>query len=350
MCPAQRNSIVLGNGHLHISRRRDERMKRRDLFKLVGSAAICCALSARAQQPAKIYRLGYLASARIPSNNIYALRTGLRELGYVEGKNLKVEYRFGGEQSGTLDLLASELVHLGPDVIVTVSTPAALAAKRATKTIPIVMATADDPVRAKIVASLAHPGGNITGVALHASVLSGKRIELLKEAAPGIARLAILGNATNPFSEYSWEDTQPAARQLRVELQLFMVQGPDELAGAFAAMQRTGASAVVILADAMFYTWRRQIIALAAERGLPAMSEAREYVEDGGLISYGPDIPEMTRRSAALVDKVLKGAKPAELPIEQPAKFELVINLKTAKTLGLSVPPSLLARADEVIE
>ena len=325
-------------------------MRRRDLFKLVGSATICWALSARAQQPAKVYRLGYLASARIPSNNIYALRTGLHELGYVEGKNLKVEYRFGGEQSGTLDLLASELVHLGPDVIVTVSTPAALAAKRATKTIPIVMVAVDDPVRAKIVASLAHPGENITGVTLHASVLSSKRIEVLKGVAPEIARLAILGNATNPFSQYSWEDIQPAAQQLGIELQLFMVRGPDELAGAFAAMQRTGASAVVILADAMFYTWRRQIIALAAERGLPAMSEAREYVEDGGLISYGPDIPEMTRRSAALVDKVLKGAKPAELPIEQPAKFELVINLKTAKTLGLSVPPSLLARADEVIE
>jgi putative tryptophan/tyrosine transport system substrate-binding protein len=322
--------------------------RRRDL--LVGCAAMCWALSARAEQPSKIYRLGYLASARIPSNNIYALRTGLRELGYVEGKNLKIEYRFAGEQSGTLDLLASELVHLGPDVIVTASTPATLAAKEATQTIPIVMAAVDDPVRAKIVASLAHPGGNITGVTLHASVLSSKRIEVLKEAAPGIARLAILGNATNPFSQYSWEDTQPVARQLGIELQPFMVQGPDELAGAFAAMQQTGASAVVILTDAMFYNWRRQIVALAAERGLPAMSEAREYVEDGGLISYEPNIPEMTHRSAALVDKVLKGAKPAELPIEQPTKFELVINLKTAKTLGLTIPTSLLARADEVIE
>ena len=194
------------------------------------------------------------------------------------------------------------------------------------------------------------PGSNITGVALYASELSGKRVEVFKEAVPGITRLAILGNAENPVSQYSWEDTQPVARQLGIELQPFMVRGPDELAGAFAAMQQTGASAVVILTDAMFYNWRRQIIALAAERGLPAMSEAREYVEDGGLISCGPNLVEMTRRSAVLVDKVLKGAKPAELPIEQPTKFELAINLRTAKALGLTIPPSLLARADEVIE
>jgi len=198
------------------------------------------------------------------------------------------------------------------------------------------MATGD-PLRAEIVASLARPGSNITGVALYASELSGKRVEVFKEAVPGITRLAILGNAENPVSQYSWEDTQPAARQLAIEPQLFMVRGSDELAGAFAAMQRTGASAVVILPDPIFNTWRRHIIALAAERGLPAMSQAREFVEDGGLISYGPNILDMIRRSAALVDKVLKGAKPANLPIEQPTKFELAINLKTAKALGLTV-------------
>ena len=323
-------------------------MRRRDLIKLVGSAAICWPLLSRAQQPPKIYRLGYLAPARIRTL-VEALETGLRELGYVEGKNLKIEYRFGGHDPEALAKLAAELVALGPDAIVTFATPPAIAAKRATTTIPIVMATGD-PLRAEIVASLARPGSNITGVALYASELSGKRVEVFKEAVPGIARLAILGNAKNPVSQYSWEDTQPAARQRAIEPQLFMVRGSDELAGAFAAMQRTGASAVVILPDPMFNTWRRQIIALAAERGLPAMSQSREYVEDAGLISYGPNIPDMIRRSAALVDKVLKGAKPAELPIEQPTKFELAINLKTAKALGLTIPASLLARADEVIE
>jgi putative tryptophan/tyrosine transport system substrate-binding protein len=240
--------------------------------------------------------------------------------------------------------LAAELVALGPDAIVTIATPPALAAKRATTTIPIVMADVADPLRAGIVASLARPGSNITGVTLYASELTGKRVEVFKEAVPGIARLAILGNATNTFTQYAWEDTQPVARQLGIELQPFMVRAPDELAGAFATMPRINASAVVILPDSLFYTWRRQIIALAAERGIPVMSEAREYVEDGGLISYGPNIPEMTRRAAALVDKVLKGAKSAELPIEQPAKFELVINLKTVKALGLTIPPSLLTR------
>jgi putative tryptophan/tyrosine transport system substrate-binding protein len=324
-------------------------MRRRDFIALLGIAVSGGSLPARAQQSPKIYRLGYLAPARIP-NLIEALQTGLRELGYVEGRNLKVEYRFGGYDPEALGKLAAELVALGPDAIVTVATPPAIAAKRATTSIPIVMATAADPLRAGIVASLARPGSNITGVTLYGSELSGKRVEVFKETVPGIIRLAILGNATNPFSQYSWEDTQPTARQLRIEAQLFMIRGPDELAGAFAAMKRTGASAVVVLSDAMFNTWRRQIIALVAERGLPAMWDAREYAEDGGLISYGPNLPEMTRRSAALVDKVLKGAKPADLPIEQPTKFELVINLKTAKTLGLTIPPSLLARADEVIE
>jgi len=323
-------------------------MRRRDFVILAGVAVADWSLAAAAPQPRKIYRLGYLAPARIP-NLIEPLQTGLHELGYVEGSNIKIEYRFGGHELETLGKLAAELVALGPDAIVAFATPPTIAAKRATTTIPIVMATGD-PLRAEIVASLARPGSNITGVALYASELSGKRVEVFKEAVPGITRLAILGNAENPVSQYSWEDTQPAARQRAIEPQLFMVRGSDELAGAFAAMQRTGASAVVILPDPMFNTWRRQIIALAAERGLPAMSQSREYVEDGGLISYGPNIPDMIRRSAALVDKVLKGAKPAELPIEQPTKFELAINLKTAEALGLAIPASLLARADEVIE
>jgi putative ABC transport system substrate-binding protein len=324
-------------------------MRRRDLLKLVGSATICCALSARAQQPVKTYRLGYLASARIP-NLIEALQMGLRELGYVEGKNLKMEYRFGGQDPEALGRLGAELVALGSDAIVTVASPPAIAAKRATTTIPIVMATAGDPLRSGIIASLAHPGGNITGVTLYGSELSGKRVEVLKEALPGISRVAVLGNAANTFSQFSWEDMQPVARQMGIDPQLFMVREPDELSGTFAAIQRTRAEAVIVLSDAVFNTWRRQINGLAIEHRLPTMYDAREYVEDGGLISYGPNLAEMTRKSAVLVDKVLKGAKPNDLPIEQPTEFELIINLKTARALGLTILPSLLARADEVIE
>jgi putative tryptophan/tyrosine transport system substrate-binding protein len=324
-------------------------MRRRDLLRLVGSAAICWALSARAQQPAKIYRLGYLASARIPIL-IEALQTGLHELGYVEGKNLKTEYRFGGQDPEALRKLAAELEALGPDAIVTVASPPAIAAKRATTTIPIVMATVGDPLRSGIIASLAHPGGNITGVTLYGSELSGKRVEVIREALPGISRVAVLGNAANTFSRVSWEDTQPVARQMGINPQLFMVREPDELTGTFAAMPRMSAEAVIVLPDAVFNTWRRQINALAIEYRLPTMYDAREYVEDGGLISYGPNLLEMTRSSAILVDKVLKGANPNDLPIEQPTKFELIINLKTARSLGLTIPLSLLSRADEVIE
>ena len=323
--------------------------RRREFIAALGGAAFGWPLSARAQQPPKIYRLGYLAPARLP-HLIEALQAGLRELGYVEGKNLKVEYRFGEHQPETLGMLAAELVALNPDVIVTVGTPPAIAAKQATTTIPIVMASVGDPVRAGIVASLVRPGGNITGMSEYGAELSAKRVEVLKGAVPGIARLAVLGNATNPFNQYAWEDTQPAARALGTEPQLFMVREPAELAAAFLTMQQSGANAVILLQDTRFWTVRHQIIALADEHRLPAMYEAREFVADGGLISYGPNIAQMTRHSATLVDKVLKGTKPADLPIEQPTKFELVINLKTAKALGLTVSSSLLARADEVIE
>jgi putative ABC transport system substrate-binding protein len=318
-------------------------MRRRDFI----SAAALLPLAARGQPSSKIYRLGYLAGPRI-LHLIEALQAGLRELGYVEGKNLKVEYRFGGDQLETLHKLALELVALGPDAIVVQTTPAAIAAKRATTTIPIVMSLVADPVRSGIVASLPHPGGNITGTTLYGSELSGKRVEVLKEAV-GFARLAVLGHRTNP-NQYTWEETREAARALAIEPQLFMVRELDELDAAFGAMQRSGADAVIVLMDAIFFSARRQISVLAAGHRLPTMYYTREYAEDGGLISYGPNLVEMTRRSVALVGKVLNGAKPADLPIEQPTKFELVINLKTARALGLTIPPALLARADEVIE
>jgi putative ABC transport system substrate-binding protein len=325
-------------------------MQRREFITLVGAATTSSAAwprLAQAQQSSKIYRLGYFAPAPLP-HLIEPLVTALRELGYVEGKNLKIDYRYGG--AGTYDADAAELVELHPDVIVTVSTPPAVAAKRATTTIPIVMATIGDPVRLGLVASFARPGGNITGVTLYGSELSAKRVEVLSEAVPGLRRIAFLANSKNPYYTLLWQETEPATRALGLEPYLFSVHELGDLPEAFADIERKGANALVVLSDALFNSVRRQIIALAAEHHLPAIYEAREFAEDGGLISYGPDIVEMTRRSATVVDKVLKGINPADLPIEQPTRFELVINVKSAKGLGLAFPPTLLARADEVIE
>jgi len=321
-------------------------MKRRDFIKLLGGAAAVWPLAARAQQP-KVYRLGYLAPAPIPHLK-NALFGALRDFGYVEGQNLKVEYRYG--EGKALDALAAELVELKPDLIVTVASSQALAAKRATTTIPVVMATAGDPLRLGVVASLARPGSNVTGVTLYGTELSAKRIELFCEAVPGIKRLACLANAKNPYGQVLWQEAEPAARALGLEPILFQLQELGDLPATFGEMEGKEANALIVFSDALFNSARRQIVALAAEHRLPAMYEGREFVEDGGLISYGPDIVEMTRRSAAFVDKILKGAKPADLPIEQPTRFELAINAKSAKALGLTLPPILLARADEVIE
>jgi putative tryptophan/tyrosine transport system substrate-binding protein len=240
-------------------------------------------------------------------------------------------------------------VGLKPDLIVTVATSQALAAKRATTTIPVVMATAGDPLRFGVVTSLARPGGNVTGVTLYATELSAKRIELFREAVPRIKRLACLDNAKNPYGQILWQETEPAARALGLEPMLFQMQKLGDLP-AIREMEGKEANALIVFSDALFNSARRQIVALAAEHRLPAMYAGREFVEDGGLISYWPNIVEMTRRSAAFVDKILKGANPADLPIEQPTRFELAINAKSAKALGLSLSPILLARADEVIE
>jgi putative tryptophan/tyrosine transport system substrate-binding protein len=322
-------------------------MRRREFITLLGGTVGTWPITVSAQQSSKIYRLGYLAPAPIP-HLIDALVTTLRELGYVEGKNLKIEYRYGALE--TLDSLAAELVKLHPDAIVTVATPPAIAAKRATTTIPIVMATAGDPVRLGVVTSYARPGGNITGVTLYGTELSAKRVELFREAIPAIERIAFLANGKNLYSKFLWEETEPTARTLGLEPLLFSLQELGDLPGIFGEMERKGANALVVFSDALFNYARRQIIALAAQHHLPAMYDAREFVDDGGLISYGPDIAEMTRRSASFVDKVLKGINPADLPIEQPTHFELVINVKSARALGLILPPTLLARADQVIE
>lgn len=317
-------------------------MRRREFFGILGGIA-GLPLIARAQQ-ARVYRLGYLAPALIPHIRD-ALLEALRDLGYVEGRNLKIEYRYGTEEK--LSALADELVKLKPDVIVTVATPPVLAAKRATTSIPIVMATAGDPVRLGVVASFARPGGNITGVTLYGTELNAKRIELFLEVIPQIKRIAFLANAKNPYSQYLWEETEPTARALGLEPILWRLQELGNLPATFEG-ERT--DALIVFSDALFNNARQEIIALAAKHNLPVMYEGREFVDDGGLISYGPNIAEMTRRSATFVDKILKGANPADLPIEQPIRFELAINAKSAKALGISLPPSLLARADEVIE
>jgi putative ABC transport system substrate-binding protein len=282
---------------------------------------------------------------------IEALRDGLRRLGYIEGQNLKTEYRFRQDGAAPLDELAAELVRLDPDIIVTMGTPSTIAAKRATTIIPIVMAAAGEAISSGIVASLAHPGGNVTGLTLYASELAGKRLEVLKEAVPGITRIAVLGNARNPLHQGIWQETEKAAEQLALEVRLFTVQEAADLPAVFAAIVRNGANGVVVLPDLMLDSLRREIVALAAEHRVPALYHSRETVQDGGLISYGPNPIEMVRRSAAdYVDKILKGAKPADLPVVQPTDFEMVINLRAAKALGLTIPLKLLIVADEVIE
>jgi putative ABC transport system substrate-binding protein len=319
---------------------------------LVSGGLVAAPLAAEAQHAEKTLRVARLSpiSASTDRPILQALRQGLRDLGWVEGKDFTFEYRFAEGNLARLPGLAAELVRLKVDVIVAGSTSAALAAKNATATIPIVMVITGDPVGSGLVTSLARPGGNLTGVTALGEELSGKRLEVLREAVPGVNRVAVLSNPayvdTGPFLK----GTDRAARTLSVRLQILELHDPAELENAFAAMMRERAGAFVVGTDPFFNANRRRIVALAAKNRLPAMYALREYVDDGGLIFYGASLPDMYRRAAAYVDKILKGAKPADLPVEQPSKFELVINLKTAKALRLTVPQSLLLRADEVIQ
>jgi putative ABC transport system substrate-binding protein len=307
-------------------------------------------LAAHAQPVGKVARIGILTPASEASISLFeAFRQGLRELGYVEGQNILLEFRLAAGRTERLPTFAAELVQLPVDVLVTDSPAAAQAAKNATATIPIVMATVSDPVRSGLVASLARPGGNVTGLALFATELSGKRLELLREALPGVTQVAVLWNPTNPVAQYFLREAEVAAQALRLQLRPVEVPSPDEIEAAFVAMIRAGVDAFVTLNDAMLWNQRRRIADLAAQHRLPALFPEREFVEAGGLMAYGPSVPANFHRAAAYVDKILKGAKPADLPVEQPAKFELVINLKTAATLGLTIPPILLFQADEVI-
>jgi putative tryptophan/tyrosine transport system substrate-binding protein len=323
-------------------------VKRRAFISLLGGAT-AWPLTARAQQAPRAARLGYLAPASNPELQ-QALLGGLRDLGYVEGQNLAIEYRFMLGQSKSYDELAAELVRSAPDALVVVGTPPALAAKRQTTTIPIIMGPAADPLRSGLVASLSRPGGNVTGVSLYGSEIARKRMEIFKEAVIGIRRIAVLGNAENLLHRFLWDDLQPIGPALGLQFRLLVVSGLDNFPAVFSAMKQDGFDAMTLLTDAQFFSARRQISSLAATHRLPAMYESRESVVDGGLISYGASISDLTRRTAVFVVKVINGAKPADLPIEQPTKFELVINLKTAKALGLDIPVAMLARADEVIE
>jgi ABC-type uncharacterized transport system substrate-binding protein len=297
-------------------------MRRREFIGLLGGTVAAWPLAARAQQAPRAARLGYLAPASNPDLQ-QALLGGLRDLGYVEGQNLAIEYRFMLGQAKSYDELAAELAGLAPDAIVVVGTPPALAAKRQTTTIPIIMAPAADPLRSGLVASLSRPGGNVTGVSLYGSELARKRMEVFKEAVVGIQRVAVLGNAENPLHHFLWDDLQPIGPALGLELRLLVVSGLDKLPAVFSTLKQEGFDAVTLLSDAQFFSARRQISSLAEVHRLPAMYESRESVADGGLISYGASISDLTRRAAAFVVKVINGAKPADLPIEQPTKFEL---------------------------
>jgi putative ABC transport system substrate-binding protein len=318
------------------------------------AGALAAPLAARAQQAAKIARIGYLApnlavSVHLPE----AFRQGLRDLGYLEGRNVVIEYRDAEGKFERLPGLTAGLVALKVDVIVAGGTPAALAAQKATRTLPVVFAGPGDPVTSGLVTSLARPGGNVTGLSSFAPELVGKCLEQLKQAVPGVGRVAALwqpGGLGERTDKDVLKEAEAAARALGVRLQFVEARGPENFDKAFSEMTRARAGALTVLPGSMFVNERRRLVDLAAKNRLPAVYPWREGVDAGGLMSYGPDLADLFRRAATYVDRILKGAKPGDLPVEQPTKFELVINLKTAKALGLTIPPSLLARADQVIE
>lgn len=328
-------------------------MERRTFVRVVTGALLASPLAVAAQLPGSARRIGYLnLNSAVGSQHTYAaFRQGLRERGWVEGQNVVIEARYADGVSDRLRGLVAELIHLKVDVIVTTSSAATWAARDATKSIPIVMAVSADAVGEGLVASLAQPGGNITGMTfLVGPEVAGKQLELLKEVAPAASRVAVLTNPTNKSHAMLTRELKAAARSFGVQLQVVEAPSPDRLDGAFAAMTNERATALVVSTDAMFVGQRQRITDLAAKSRLPAIYYQREFVDAGGLISYGASLSDTNRRSAAHVDKVLRGAKPGDIPIEQPTKFELVVNLKTARALGLAIPQSLLLRADEVIQ
>jgi putative tryptophan/tyrosine transport system substrate-binding protein len=327
---------------------------RRTFLAGTGVVLLATPLGAGAQQPGKVYRVGYMSVvSRQSAEPLMAIfLRALRDLGWIEGQNLLVEWRWADGKVERLSGFAAELAKLTADLIVAPQSDSALAAKRATRTIPIVHVVAGDPVADGLVTSLAHPGGNVTGLtATPSPEIVGKRLELLKEAT-GASRVAVLWNPARdyPYIELALREVRASARVLGVQLQVLEARAPDQFEPAFAAMVRGKADALLTFEDSMFWLHRRRFAELEAKHRLPTMHDLREYVKEGSLMSYGPDLADLFRRAATYVDKILKGAKPADLPVEQPTKFDFVINLKAAKALGLTIPPSLLQRADEAIQ
>lgn len=323
------------------------------LSLVVAISILAAPLGAHAQPAGEIHRIGYLSAGSAPAAGPFlpAFRQGLRELGWVEGQNIIIDYRFAEGRYDRLPDLAADLVRLKVNIIVAVGTPPTAAAKKATGTIPIVMLGVTDPVGSGLVASLARSGGNVTGMTYDAGLTAmGKGLELLKETVPKVRLVAILSNPAHPVQALLIKDVKAAAESLEVQLQLLEAREPNQFDGAFALMAKKRVDALFVLGDQMFILHRARIADLAAKNRLPSMYVMRDHVEAGGLMSYGPSLLENIRRGAAIVDKVLKGAKPADIPIERPMRFELVINLKTAKALGLTIPQSILVRADQVIE
>jgi putative ABC transport system substrate-binding protein len=324
----------------------------RRVFSTGVLALLAAPPAAEAQQTEKMYRIGVLASSTEANfgPNVKVFRQALNAAGWMDGRNVTFHVLYAGEQYGRLPELATELVRLKVDVLASLGTPATLAAKRATATIPIVMESLSDVVSTGVVPSLARPRGNVTGVSGFAPELSGKRLELIREILPRADRVAVLANRANPATVAILRATETAGRQIGVKLRILDVRQRTELVTAFETMRREHMEALVLVADPLLFSERPLIIELAARHRLPAIYEARPFAEVGGLLSYGPPPQERFERMAVYVDRILRGARPGELPIEQPTKFQFVVNLKTAKALGLTIPPSVLARADEVIQ
>jgi putative ABC transport system substrate-binding protein len=327
-------------------------MDRRTFLGSVSCGVLAVPLGASAQQQGKVWRIGMLetVSRELNAANLDAFQSGLRELGYVEGRNLIIEYRSADGRSERFPGLVAELIGLKVDLIVTRGTPASLAAKRATRTIPVVMANAGEPVETGLVSSLARPGGNITGLSSLSVRIEAKRLGLLRELVPGIARIAALYNMSSPANPPQWKEIETAARSLGVQPQLLDVRKPDDFGPAFDSATRQRADGLIVGQEGLFQANRKLIVQLAAEHRLPAIYRSMEFIEVGGLMAYGPSYPDLYRHAATYIDKIFKGAEPGDLPVEQPTKFELIINLKTAKALGLTIPPALLLRADAVIQ
>ena len=326
--------------------------RRRELLVALGAGALACAAAVRAQAPPTIRKIGLLSgfSPSVEARSYQAFLLGLRDLGWVEGKNISIEYRYAESRHDRLPDVAADLVRLKVEVIVTTATSDTLAAQKATRAIPIVMVAGGDPVASGLVESLARPGANITGLSQMLQGLGGKRLELLKEIVPKLSDVAVLWNPQSTSATLNWRENQQPARQLGIQLHSLEVRSPNELDKAFEAAIGARAGALAILPDPVITTNLKRIVDFAAKSRLPSIYQSSEFADAGGLVTYGPDRADLFRRAATYVDKILKGTKPGDLPVDQPTKFELVVNLKTAKALGITIPQSVLFRADRVIE